>query len=148
MQPERIAETSALSRSVRGLGVCDALRLELLPEQLPQLVEQVQALRRSLSPEAADYELRIARLLCDALPSPDTSQPLVFIGPTHIVRNVVWSSLHAAAAALHDELSNGSSAHGRLADAAACAAAWARTHLECQAVEEFSFDPCADPPRP
>ena len=48
MQSQSTAEASALSGSVRGLGVCDALRLELLPEQLPQLVEQVQALTTSV----------------------------------------------------------------------------------------------------
>ena len=63
MQSERTAEASALSGSVRGLGVCDALRLELLPEQLPQLVEQVEALRRACD----GYELHLANLLYDAL---------------------------------------------------------------------------------
>ena len=140
MQSQRTAEASALSGSVRGLGVCDALRLELLPEQLPQLVEQVQALRRA----SDGYELHLANLLYDALPAPDTSSPFAFIGPTHIMRDIVRRSLDAAAAALAEALSNGSP--DRLADAAVCAAAWARTHLECRAIEEFSFDPEADPP--
>jgi hypothetical protein len=139
MQSERTAEASALSGSVRGLGVCDALRLELLPEQLPQLIEQVEALRRS----SDGYELHLANLLYDALPAPETSSPFACIGPTHIMRDIVRSSLHAAAAALAEALSTGSSE--RLAAAAACAAAWTRTYLECRAIEEFSFDPDADP---
>jgi hypothetical protein len=141
MQSQSTAETSALSGSVRGLGVCDALRLELLPEQLPQLVEQVEALRRS----SDAYELHLANLLHDALPTPDTSWPFTFTGPTHLVRDIVRSSLRIAAAALAEALCTRSSE--RLAHTSACAAAWARTELECRAVEEFSFDPAADPPR-
>jgi hypothetical protein len=141
MQSERIAEASALSGSVRGLGVCDALRLELLPEQLPQLVEQVEALRRSSN----GYELHLANLLYDRLCASDTAFPFTFVGPTHMVRDIVLLSLHAAAAALAGALSTGSSE--RLADATVRAAAWSRTYLECRAIEEFSFNPGADPPR-
>ena len=100
------------------------------------------ALRRSCDA----YERHLASLLYDDLPVPDTSSPFIFIGPTHVIRDIVRLCLDAAAAALADVLSTGSS--DRLADAAACAAARARTHLECRAVEEFSFDPDADPPRP
>jgi hypothetical protein len=142
MQSQRTAEASALSGSVRGLGVCDALRLELLPEQLPQLVEQVEALRRS----SDGYELRLASLLHDGLPAPDISSPFTFIGPTHLVHDLVRSSLRASAEELAAALSAG--ALDRLADAVACAAAWARTRLECRAIEAFSFDPEADPPCP
>src|SRR5919107_5002244 len=100
MQSERTAEASALSGSVRGLGVCDALRLELLPEQLPQLLERVDALRRSCD----GYELHLANLLYEALPAPDASSPFTFTGPTSMVREVVRSSLRAAAAALAEAL--------------------------------------------
>src|SRR3954453_18276714 len=142
MQSERTAEVSALSGSVRGLGVCDALRLELIPEQLPQLVERVEALRRTSN----GYELDLANLLYDALPAPDATSRFAFIGPTHIMCEIVRLSLHDAAATLGEALSTGSSE--RLADAAVCAAAWARTHVDCQAIEDFSFDPDADPLRP
>jgi hypothetical protein len=142
MQSQRTAEASALSGSVRGLGVCDALRLELLPEQLPHLVEQVEALRRSSDGD----ELRLVSLLRDGLPAPDISTPFTFIGPTHLVHDVVQSSLRASAEQLAAALSAGSS--DRLAHAVVCAAAWARTRLECRAIEAFSFDRDADPPRP
>jgi hypothetical protein len=142
MQSERIAEASALSGSVRGLGVCDALRLDLLPEQLQQLIEQIEALRRA----SDGYERHLANLLYDGLPAPDSSSRFAFIGPTHIMCDIVRSSLRAAASELAEALSTESSE--RLADAVVCAAAWARTHLECQAIEEFSFDPDADPLRP
>jgi hypothetical protein len=140
MQSQRTAEASALSGSVRGLGVCDALRLELLPEQLPHLVERVEALRRS----SDGYERRLATLLHDGLPAPDIAVPFTFIGPTHLVHDVVRSSLQSSAEELAAALAAGAS--DQLADAAACAAAWARTHLECRAVDEFSFDPESDPP--
>jgi hypothetical protein len=108
---------------------------------LPQLIEQVEALRRSSN----GYELHLANWLCDGLPASDTPFPFTFIGPTHIVRDIVRLSLHAAAAALADALSIGSSE--RLADATVRAAAWTQTYLECRAIEEFSFDPGTDPPR-
>lgn len=67
MQSERTAEEAALSGGVRGLGVCDVLRLELLPGQLPQLVEQVDALRAPLErqshsrPPRGDPQIRTAQ---------------------------------------------------------------------------------------
>src|SRR3954467_12709217 len=51
MQSERIADASALSGRVRGLGVCDALRVELAAEQLPGLVEQLEAHSAALRDE-------------------------------------------------------------------------------------------------
>jgi hypothetical protein len=39
-------------------------------------------------------------------------------------------------------------ARARLQDAAADAAAWIRTFLDCQAVEAFNFDGGVDPARP
>ena len=56
MQSERTVEEAALSGSVRGLGVCDVLRLELVPAQLPGLVEQVEALEGEIrrSPAATE----------------------------------------------------------------------------------------------
>ena len=58
MQSERSAEASALSGSVRGLGVCDALRVELAAEQLPGLVEQIEAHSAALRDEIERQEPR------------------------------------------------------------------------------------------
>ncbi len=108
MQSERIAEASALSGNVRGLGVCDALRLVLFPGQLSHLIEAVEALCRSLEQEVPSdkttYELRLVGLLQDQLPPGHTLQPFAFIGPAHLIRDLVSSSMRAAAAALVDAL--------------------------------------------
>src|SRR3954453_1306838 len=109
------AAASALTASVRGLGVCDALRLELLPEQLPQLIEQVEALRRS----SDGYELHLASLLHAGLPAPHISSSFTFLGPTHLVHDVVRPGLQASAEELAAALSIGSS--DQLADAVVCA---------------------------
>ena len=101
MQSERTVEEAALSGSVRGLGVCDALRLELQPAQLPQLVEQIEALwsrlereirRRPVATSFADpreaeqskcpqYELHLVERLRDGLPVGEVSAPFATIGP-------------------------------------------------------------------
>src|SRR4051794_34480499 len=89
MQSQRIAEASALSGSVRGLGVCDALRVELAAEQLPGLVEQLEAhsaalrdeierrraalmprdLRGAAQLDEAENELRLIELIRTELPA-------------------------------------------------------------------------------
>src|SRR3954454_13988447 len=101
MQSERTVEEAALSGGVRGLGVCDVLRLELVPAQLPQLVEQVEGLRARLEREirrrplatsfadpreaehskCAQYELRLVELLRDGLPVGEVSEAFAMSGP-------------------------------------------------------------------
>jgi hypothetical protein len=144
MQSERSAESSALSGSVRGLGVCDALRLELAAVQLPQLVEHVQVLGASLEEE---YELRLVERLHAQLPEGEVPARFVFVGPTGMIGTIVRGGMRHAVEALADlvlaEPSHEDAARARLIEAAEAAAAWVQTYIDVQAVEEFSFD--ADP---
>jgi hypothetical protein len=99
MQSQRTADASALSGSVRGLGVCDALRVELVTEQLPGLIEQLEAHRAALQDEIerrraavmprdprgtaqledAENELHLIELLRSELPT--AGESFVVIGP-------------------------------------------------------------------
>ena len=165
MQSERIAEASALSGSVRGLGVCDALRVELAPEQLPGLVDQIEAhsaalrdeierrratliprdLRGTAALDEAESELRLIELLRGELPTAgETNQPFVVIGPAGPIGAMVRGAMRHAVEAL-SELALATSrddagGRDRLTRAAAAAIAWVRTYIEAQAVEDFSFD--------
>ncbi len=140
MQSERSAEPSALSGSVRGLGVCDALRLELAAVQLPQLAEHVRVLGTSLEDE---YELRLVERLHAQLPEGEPGR-FVFVGPTGMIGTIVRGSMRHAVEALADlvlaEPSHDDVARIRLSEAATAAAAWIQTYIDVQAVEEFSFD--------
>jgi hypothetical protein len=165
MQLERIAEASALSGSVRGLGVCDALRLELVPEQLPRLLEQVEALSAALEDEiehrraatvpgdprgaeqleSAEDDLRLVELLREQLPADgEAAEPFVVIGPAGPIGTTVRGAMRHAVEAL-SELVLATTRHdadGRdqLTRAATAATAWVRTYVEVQAVEDFSFE--------
>jgi hypothetical protein len=165
MQSERIAEASALSGSVRGLGVCDALRVELVAEQLPGLVEQIEAHSAALRDEIerrraavmprdprgaaqldeAESELRLIELLRGELPiTGETNEPFVVTGPAGPVGAMVRGAMRHAVEAL-SELVLAPSPHDaggrdRLTRAAAAVAGWVRTCIEVQAVEDFGFD--------
>jgi hypothetical protein len=151
MQSERIAEASALSGSVRGLGVCDALRVELVAEQLPGLIEQLDAHSAALRDEIerrgaaaipgdprgaaqleeAESELRLIELLRGELPPMgETSEPFLVIGPAGPIGAMVRGAMRHAVETL-SELVLATSRHDaggrdRLAHAAAAAAAWVR----------------------
>ena len=165
MQSERIAEALELSGSVRGLGVCDALRVELLAEQLPGLVEQIETHSAALRDEIerrraavmprdprgtarldeAENELRLIELLRGELPTArEKSQPFVVIGPAGPIGAMVRGAMRHAVEALSELVlatsRQDAGGRDRLTHAAAAAAAWIRTYVEAQAVEDFSFD--------
>src|SRR3954468_11470946 len=121
MQSERIADASALSGSVRGLGVCDALRVELAAEQLPGLVEQIEAHSAALRDEIvrrraavmprdprgaaqvdeAENELRLIELLRGELRTAgETSEAFVVIGPAGPIGSMVRGAMRHAVEAL------------------------------------------------
>ena len=165
MQSERIADASALSGSVRGLGVCDALRVELAAEQLPGLIERLEAHRAALRDEMerrraavmprdlrgtaqldeAENELRLIELLREELPTAgETSEPFAVIGPAGPIGAMVGGAMRHAVEALSQLVvatsRQDAGGRDRLTHAAAAAAAWVRTYVEAQAVEDFSFD--------
>jgi hypothetical protein len=164
MQSERIADASALSGSVRGLGVCDALRLELEAVQLPGLVEQVDADIAALKDEidrrsgattpgdprgaeqveAAEDELRLVELLRDQLPEA-ADGPFVVIGPAGPIGTMVGGAMRHAVERLSERVlatrRHDADARRQLERAAAAVSAWIRSYVDAQAVEDFAFEP-------
>ena len=111
MQSERTVEEAALSGGARGLGVCDVLRLELVPAQLPGLVEQVEALEeeirrrpaaRSAHPRSncVQYERHLVELLRARLPAGEVSEPFALIGPAGMMSRVARGAMRRAAEVL------------------------------------------------
>ncbi|MDA0159792.1 hypothetical protein OM076_05930 [Solirubrobacter ginsenosidimutans] len=156
MQVDRIAGVARLAGGVRGLGVCDVLRVELDAVQRPGLLEQLTvrtaALERAGSDPADDAarvreELRVLARVRAGLPSSAT-EPFTLTGPAGLVLELVGGCLTSAVAAAHARLGEGEPG---VPWVAACereleaAAAWITTSLECQAVEAFCFEPGADP---
>jgi hypothetical protein len=169
MQWERTVEPAALSGSVRGLGVCDVLQVELMPVQLPQLIEQIDAMRASLEEEirrrsdamapgdargadwlrAAQYQLHLVDLARERIPAGDVSQPFDFFGPAEMLgalaRDATVGAVDTLARLVRDEEARGREARDRLSLASEAAATWVRTLVEVTALEGFSFDRDRDP---
>jgi hypothetical protein len=156
MHHHRIAATQ---RTVSGLGVCDALRLELLPAQLPWLADELddmrapleEALMRARADESADeaagheYELRLLRMMRAQLDARTT----VFVGPTGMVDEAVRGTMRNVVGALAELVHDREVADGeRLRATAAAADAWVRTFVDVRAVLAYNFDPEAEPSRP
>lgn len=152
--------TATTRRTVSGLGVCDALRLELAPVQLPWLVDELdemrgpleEALLRARADEAADdvaaheYELRLLRMMRAQLADGRTT---VFVGPTGMVDEAVGGAMRNVVGALAELVGDRDVADGeRLRETAAAADAWVRTFVDLRAVVAFNFDPEAEPSRP
>jgi hypothetical protein len=151
---------TATSRTVSGLGVCDALRLELTPVQLPWLADELdemrgpleEALLRARADEAADdaaaheYELRLLRMMRAQLVD---DRSTVFVGPTGLVDEAVRGAMRNVVGALSELVHDRGAADGdRLLETAAAANAWVRTFVDLRAVVAFNFDPEAEPSRP
>jgi hypothetical protein len=152
--------TAATRRTVSGLGVCDALRLELAPVQLPWLADELdemrgpleEALLRARAGESADeaaaheYELRLLRMMRAQLADDRTT---VFVGPTGMVDEAVRGAMRNVVGALAELVGDRDAADGeRLRETAAAADAWVRTFVDLRAVVAFNFDPEAEPSRP
>jgi hypothetical protein len=152
--------TAATRRTVSGLGVCDALRLELAPVQRPWLADELdemrgpleEALLRARADDAAEdaaahqYELRLLRMMRAQLADDRTT---VFVGPTGMVDEAVRGALRNVVGALAELVHDREAADGdRLLETAAAATAWVRTFVDLRAVVAFNFDPEAEPSRP
>jgi hypothetical protein len=176
MQDQGIAGlpgASVPSGSVSGLGVCDVWRLELSAVQWPWLADELDELRGPLEEElqrarvahdvdpddntadelsAREYELRLLRAMRAQLPACDYRGAVMFVGPAQLVRGLVAGSLCNAVGALSElagaprRLSD-RKARGRLAATADAARSWAQTFVDCQELEDFSFEPPGDPLR-
>jgi hypothetical protein len=161
MQSEPSAPCAPPRRTVSGLGVCDALRLELQAVQLPGLVDELDAHRGPLEEQLARaaesderdrcrYQLRLLGLLRAQLPAAGHATAFVVAGPAALTARIARGALRDAAAALSELAAQPTHASPsqRLRDAAAAASAWATTVLDCQAVEAYDADPEAEPHDP
>ena len=172
MQRELTAIGAPPTARVGGLGVCDALRVELDPVQLPWLVDAREEMRRPLEERLQraraqderrhdepstrelaerEYHLRLLRLMHARLAAPCDEQSTTFVGPSAMVADVVRVAMRNVTAELRD-LADGWAGsrheeHERLQRTAAAASAWVDTFLACEAVTSFNFDGDADPGR-
>jgi hypothetical protein len=154
MQVNRIAGAARLAGGVRGLGVCDVLRVELDPVQrsglLEQLTSRVAELERAGHDAVDDgqEEVRLLARMRAGLP-PSTADPFTLTGPAGLVLALVGACLTRAVATAHARLGEGETGVPWVAGCEReleAAAAWITTSLECHAVEAFCFEPGADPP--
>jgi hypothetical protein len=151
---------TAMRGTVCGLGVCDALKLELAPVQLPWLADELdemrgpleEALLRARAEESADeaagheYELRLLRMMRAQLVD---DRSTVFVGPTGMVDEAVRGAMRNVVGALSELVHDRDRAdEERLRETAAAANAWVRTFVDLRAVVAFNFDPEAEPSRP
>jgi hypothetical protein len=167
MQRKPIAVGDPPSGRARGLGVSYVLELELAPIQLPWLIDELDELRGPLEEElqreraaceasgedgteqldAKEYELRLLRLMRARLPSYAGDQPVHFVGPSGMVETVVRGVMRNVASAVSELASERRPDEIALRDAAAAAAAWASSLVDCLEVVGFNFDPEAYPMR-
>jgi hypothetical protein len=151
---------TATRRTATGLGVCDALRLELATVQLPWLADELdemrgpleEALLRARADQADDdaagheYELRLLRLMRSQLVD---DRSTVFVGPTGMVDEAVRGAMRNVVGALSELVHDREVADAdRLRETAAAASAWVRTFVDVRAVVAFNFDPEAEPSAP
>jgi hypothetical protein len=154
MQANRTADSPALAGSVRGLGLSDALRVELRPVQVPWLIDALDAMAGPRALHQADgreqdereYELRLLRMMRAGLTAADHGAAL--IGPSGMVVDAVRIAMRGAMDALR-ELTGEDPVEEHVAEqlqqTADAVAAWVRTYLECRAVVWFNVDPDAEP---
>jgi hypothetical protein len=164
MQSQPTAGGEVSSGTVRGLGVTDALLLELEAVQLPWLIDEVDELcsvyedelrhaadpcpnqAKSVDTEALDlarHRLHTLRMMRAQLPARDHRGRMTFVGPTPLVLDIVSGTMRNVVAAL-SELTHGRSTSEpewrlHVHDTSAAASAWVRTFLDCRAVEFFTF---------
>jgi hypothetical protein len=147
MQSDRSAGSAAVTGSVRGLGVCDVLQVELSDVQRPGLARALEARLAEVAqgapedaPGRGDERRLLARLRAQ-LPE-DASDAFTLVGPAGLVLGLVHRCLVDAVAALCRALpeSGPPSLAAEPAHAAAVAAAWIATALDCRAVERYCFD--------
>jgi len=150
---------------VTGLGVCDALRLELEPAQVPWLVDELDVMRGPLEEqlertsaddheqfEVLSHELHLLRLMRAQLPGMPHDKPLTFVGPAGRVCRIANAVLANAVAALAAHVGEGpprsEDARAWLHEIVAVVGAWAQTVADCYTVEGYTFEPAADPTVP
>lgn len=148
MQTHRSATPAPMSTSVRGLGVCDVLEVELTPEQLESLQGVLDAHIAALQyvlPTLVASELREAhhalRLLQRMRPGTNS-----LVGPAGLVLELVKACVDASVNTLARRVEDAGDP-AALDHGSRLAAAWTRTLADCRAVEDYSFEADVDPVR-
>jgi hypothetical protein len=162
MQVNRTAEAPDVIGSVRGLGVCDVLRIELAPRQraglMAQLAGRIHILERRyadvegmlrLAPqgpsasrvlEETGDELRLLARIRASVPA-ESERPFAVAGPAGLVLELTRACTAEAMTRAAAELD----AARPCPDALEVARAWIATMLDCEAVESHCFEPDVDP---
>jgi hypothetical protein len=168
MQGNRIGIDGSAGARVRGLGVCDVLRVELAAAQVPGLIAELEELRGPLeeerlravgvldrsAPDSAvaerdvdevEHRLACLRGMRAQLPRSDAAAPVVLVGPAELVIETARGAARNAADELAEALR---SAHEpeAIRARAAVALAWVETWMDCRTVESFAFEPGGEPP--
>jgi hypothetical protein len=162
MQWQRNGDRALEVRSVTGLGICDALRVELEPVQVPWFVDEVEetcrareetyvVVRRSGAEQhdvaAADYRVRELQLIRRQIDDAVAGERIVVFGPGMTMSELIRGSMRHAISSLAELAESGNvsdlGAQTRLAETAAAAVAWIATFRDAQSVEWYSFDPDA-----
>ena len=147
MQEHRTAPPAG---SVRGLGVCDALRVELVPEQLDDVERVLSARIAALEARgheagtegSAETHRALLRMRVERANLP------VLVGPSGLVIEIAQACMGEAVLALSERLRAGAghpSELSGLARAACAVAAWVATLSDCREVEGYTFEPGVDP---
>ena len=145
---------------VCGIGVCDVLRVELEPCQLPSVRAELEELRATVGEAIATmldrgdeaeldrlrYERRVLDLIGRELDR--TDGPIVVCGPARLMGEIITGVTRLAAAEVVEHLTARTRDGVALREAAGLAAAWVETCAAADAVEAYSFDPAFDPVRP
>jgi hypothetical protein len=144
--------------SVRGLGICDALFVELQPRQVSACVDEIEALARVLKVALASgsddsererYELRVLGGALSRLLEPVDRDNPVLLGPAPLVSQIVAGAASEAVTQLHETVDANRGADERarteLRRLSDDAAAWMDTYLDALAVQWFCFDPDFSP---
>jgi hypothetical protein len=161
--PAGASPTPPASTTVVGLGVCDVLRVDLDPSQLPVLLEEIERQRQvyeeaiggaldAEDQESLDRLRRERRTLATMAEQlrPLVERPVIW-GPAPIISDMVACAARSAVEQLDAVIQRERLTRRDrvvLLEAAHAAAAWAETFIALRAVEDYSFDPDDDYVRP
>jgi hypothetical protein len=152
----RHANSPPSTGRVHGLGIADALRVELEPLQVGWFVDEVDTTMAVLLEALEDpanareceeraYELQVLAMIREQVPAGGSAEPIAVVGPMGTMTSIVSGAVRSVTGELservdEEEPRGDARAQATLRQLAAAAHAWTETYLECQAVEHYAFD--------
>jgi hypothetical protein len=147
---------------VCGLGISDALRVELERCQIDSFADELDERRRVLDETIGatitdgrgdelrrlHYERDVVEMIARQLRGGLDDGWLVVCGPAPLMSQLIAGAAHAAADQLVEALGARPVAAQTIVAVARVATAWAHTFVAKEAVESYSFDPDFDPITP